>query len=282
MKKIIILFSFALIILLQSTKLYSQEETGMFYFLIGTEGNEKAIMYLNILDNGFISGRYYTPNKDFIMSGKMEGSSIDINLTKLEKAHIPDEKTIEKSTIKAKFDKNNITLEGKHGSKKVSLSLAKTKINSSKIIFTMFGNYNYVFNNELDSNNPTIGEITYLDDNIICFYSSGTGSLEGFITAETYSLINYKKIEVTNVFNDLLLEKLPKTVLDYPTLHIKETFYEAGLYITPNRVITLYIETLLRGTEEDYDNLTKEETEYTFEELKPFVKKGSALEYLVN
>lgn len=279
MKKFIIFFSFALIIFLQNTKLYSQEETGMFYFLIGTEGNEKAIMYLNILDNGFISGRYYTPNKDFIMSGKMEGSSIDINLTKLEKAHIPDEKTIEKSTIKAKFDKNNITLEGKHGSKKVSLSLAKTKINSSKIILTMFGNYNYVFNNELDSNNPTIGEITYLDDNIICFYSSGTGSLEGFITAETYSLINYKKIEVTNVFNDLLLEKLPKTVFDDP---INVILYEAGLYITPNRVITLHIEYLVRGTEEDDDNLTKEETEYSFEELKPFVKKGSALEYLVN
>ena len=170
MKKIIILFSFALIILLQSTKLYSQEETGMFYFLIGTEGNEKAIMYLQIIKDELnnydkAEGYYYTSNNEsFSFTGEMKGNELYIeNLYNANVYDISEESDYSKAgQIKGTLY-NDLTFEGNRNSKKIKLSLANTKINKAIInkaaSFYLHSSNIYVFDSDIL--NKAIGEYSH-------------------------------------------------------------------------------------------------------------------------
>lgn len=312
MKKIIILFSFALMIFLQNTKLFSQEKIGTFYFLTGTEGNEKAIMYLNILDSGSIYGSYYTRNKYFSFSGIMDGSSIDIIAAD------------EKSSIKAKFDKNNITLEGKHGSKKVSLSLANTSMNTLSILGLQYeSDDGYVhiesqlipihkidpktaFEYEISLMNEEKIEdiieeyrsegVDYLDNNVISIGISetlynGIGykhykfnevydkrslkiiSIEDFLDTKNIEFLALLRNKVDNFFSEIADMEVEDDS-HYYDIHnpYNPYFYSIG----NNGCIYLM---LVEFIHPDYDDLV---LEFKFEELKPFVKKGSPLEYLFN
>ena len=60
MKKLIIFFVLVMVMVFSNYEVsYSQEEDGLFLFLVGTEGNERAIMYLHIVGNEAY-GSYYT------------------------------------------------------------------------------------------------------------------------------------------------------------------------------------------------------------------------------
>lgn len=65
MKNYIIFFVLVLVMVFSNYEIsYSQEvEIGKFYFLVGTEGNEKAVMYLHITDYAY--GYYYTESQKY-------------------------------------------------------------------------------------------------------------------------------------------------------------------------------------------------------------------------
>ncbi|CRF34490.1 hypothetical protein BRSU_2051 [Brachyspira suanatina] len=298
MKKIIILFSFALIIFLQNTKLYSQEEKGMFYFLIGTEGNEKAIMYLQIIrdelnNDDKVEGYYYTSNNEsFSFTGEMKGNELYIeNLYSANVYDISEESDYSKAgQIKGTLS-NDLTFEGNRNSKKIKLSLANTKINKAHIINKSDSFYSgnvYVF--DYDILNEAIGEysyyrfnkIAYIDDSIIIFDIAGIGGMgagSGFIA---FSINDGKEINIGNFLNI----KDPNLIDKFPLLD--ESDY-CTFSITPQgKIILVYSPGTIVIESDDFENgwsyNTPGETaeEFTFEELKPFVKKGSPLEYLFN
>ena len=301
MKKIIILFSFALIILLQSTKLYSQEETGMFYFLIGTEGNEKAIMYLQIIKDELnnydkAEGYYYTSNNEsFSFTGEMKGNELYIeNLYNANVYDISEESDYSKAgQIKGTLY-NDLTFEGNRNSKKIKLSLANTKINKAHIInkadsFYFHSSNVYVFDSDIL--NKAIGEysyyrfykIAYLDDSIIIFDIAGIGGMgagSGFIA---FSINDGKEINIENFLNI----KDPNLIDKFHFL--LDESYNCTFSITPQgKIILVYSPGTIVIESDDFENgwsyNTPGETaeEFTFEELKPFIKEGSPLEYLFN
>ena len=300
MKKIIILFSFALIILLQSTKLYSQEETGMFYFLIGTEGNEKAIMYLQIIKDELnnydkAEGYYYTSNNEsFSFTGEMKGNELYIeNLYNANVYDISEESDYSKAgQIKGTLY-NDLTFEGNRNSKKIKLSLANTKINKAIInkaaSFYLHSSNIYVFDSDIL--NKAIGEyshyrfdkIAYLDDSIIIFDIAGLGGNKAGFGFIAFSINGGKEINIgdfLNIKDQNLIDKFPPLLDDS---------YNCTFSITPQgKVILVYSPGTIVIESDDFENgwsyNTPGETaeEFTFEELKPFVKKGSPLEYLFN
>lgn len=299
MKKIIILFSFALIILLQSTKLYSQEETGMFYFLIGTEGNEKAIMYLQIIrdklnDYDKAEGYYYTSNNEgFSFTGEMKGNELYIeNLYNANRYATSEGSDYSKAgQIKGTLY-NDLTFEGNRNSKKIKLSLANTKINKAQIINeddSFYSDNVYVFDSDIL--NKAIGEysyygfyeIAYLDDRIIIFDIKGLGGYSAGFGFIAFSINGGKEINI----GDFLNIKDPNLIDKFPPL--LDNSYDCTFSITPQgKVILVYSPGTIIIESDDFENgwsyNTPGETAevFTFEELKPFVKKGSPLEYLFN
>lgn len=299
MKKIIILFSFTLIIFLQNTKLYSQEETGMFYFLIGTEGNEKAIMYLQIMRDELnnydkAEGYYYTSNNEsFSFIGEMKGNELYIkNLYNANEYDMSEESDYSKAgQIKGTLY-NDLTFEGNRNSKKIKLSLANTNINKAHIINKADSFYSgnvYVFDSDIL--NKAIGEysyyrfdkITYLDDRIIIFNIAGLGGHGAGFGFIAFSINDGKEINIENFLNI----KDPNLIDKFHFL--LDESYNCTFSITPQGKIILVYSTgtiVIDGDafENGWSYYTPGETaeEFTFEELKPFVKKGSPLEYLFN
>ena len=275
MKKIIILFSFALMILFQSNA-YPDIRTGKFYFLIGTEGNEKAIMYLNIFENDYVYGDYHINNETFGFSGNINGNNLDLKLYS-ENATVNSDS----DNVTLNFDKNNIILDGKRAGKNINLSLANTYLNTLTLISYGDINYSYSFSyvifddDELTKYKNGIIEITddlssedmddrysyyeyvqYLDNNIISIFrgessqilsggaSGGSRLYENF---NVYVKDTLKRIEIKDFF-----------YLDFTITHNGRIIFQDGVGY-------------------DYQKI-----EFTFEELKPFIKEGSPLEYLFN
>ena len=77
MKNLIMFFVLVMVMIFSNYEVsYSQEDDGIFLFLIGNEGNEKAIMYLHI-EGEWAYGSYYTKNQSIttIFSQEEEGGS---------------------------------------------------------------------------------------------------------------------------------------------------------------------------------------------------------------
>ena len=67
MKNLIMFFVLVMVMVFSSYEVSYSQETGNFYFLIGTEGNERAIMYLHILGTNAY-GSYYPESQSIINS----------------------------------------------------------------------------------------------------------------------------------------------------------------------------------------------------------------------
>ena len=317
MKKIIILFSFALIAFLQNTKLYSQEETGMFYFLIGTEGNEKAIMYLNIFENDYVYGDYHINNETFGFSGNINGNNLDLKLYS-ENATVNSDS----DNVTLNFDKNNIILDGKRAGKNINLSLANTYLNTLTLI--SYGDINYSYSlsyvifdddeltkykneiiertddlssfdnrkEDMDDRYSYYENVQYLDNNIISIFrresfqilsggaSGGSRLYENFNVyvkdtlkrIEIKDFLDVNNIKLLNIFNKKVRESSYNDYNPLMELSNSSDLNYLDFTITHNGRIIFQ-----DGVGYDYQKI-----EFTFEELKPFVKKGSPLEYLFN
>ncbi|WP_432633865.1 hypothetical protein [Brachyspira sp.] len=293
MKNLIMFFVLVMVMVFSNYEVsYSQEvETGNFYFLVGTEGNERAIMYLHVVGERAY-GSYYTKNqsiynKYFFNTGdRLSGSFDGRNLKLSYRDDNGKERTIT-GTLSG-----DIVFSGKHNSKNVNLSLANTPVNSARIIEEDYDN-KFIFNVRALNNIDYYGssEIAYLDENIIIFKK-----LISWGYLDTYSINTGKKIEMKDFISNLndrnLLALLRKKVLEYASNnddnydeynYNDETYYsfdddEYNNYqflITPKDIIfcKYYIDRY--ETVSIYLN-------FTFEELKPFIKRGSPLDYLFN
>lgn len=288
MKKLIIFFVLVMVMVFSSYEISYSQETGNFYFLIGTEGNERAIMYLHILGTNAY-GSYYTESQSIIGKGE-EGDfgfrgSFDGKNLKLSYRDDNDRERTITGTLSG-----DIVFRGKHNSKNVNLSLANTPVNSARIVEDMddySSDKKFRFNkrilNNLNSDYLGISEIIYLDENIIIFYGSSTGFRyegDGYLA---YSINTGKRIKSSDIVSNNFLERL-----DFEGT--PSGWAEIFFYITPNgKIVFSYnpgtIQTLL--DEDDEDSLVwytpgGGSIEFTFEELKPFIKKNSPLDYLFN
>lgn len=301
-------------------------QRGNFYFLVGTEGNERAVMYLHIVGTNAY-GSYYTESQSVKFYGSFNGKNLKLDYSYYDYTD---------SRIEGSFSgslSTDIVFKGKHNSKNVNLSLANTTVNTMKIF-----SYDYDYDNERNSASYTIimypqdynernerklindynfdvkmyddvdwfnyGEsesIVYIDDRIIIiYYSSGgyyggagmTGhngysaytinskfensiSLTDFIAdpkdKRLLSLIKKKFDENASEFDDIDSEFIASEFndIDFPD--------DLGFYILPNGTITItmHISMWTYG-------LPIIKATFTFDEIKPFIKKGSVLEYLFN
>lgn len=282
MKKLIMFFVLVMVMVFSNYEVSYSQETGNFYFLIGTEGNERAIMYLHILGTNAY-GSYYTESQS-IKSDEYNGSFDGRNLKLSYRDDNDRERTIT-GTLSG-----DIVFRGKHNSKNVNLSLANTPVNSARIVEDMddySSDKKFRFNkrilNNLNFDYLGISEIIYLDENIIIFYGSSTGFRyegDGYLA---YSINTGKRIKSSDIVSNNFLERL-----DFEGT--PSGWAEIFFYITPNgKIVFSYnpgrIQTLL--DEDDEDSLVwyipgGGSIEFTFEELKPFIKKNSPLDYLFN
>ena len=290
MKNLIMSFVLVMVMVFSNYEVSYSQETGNFYFLIGTEGNERAIMYLHILGTNAY-GSYFTESQSIIrkegfagFSGSFDGKNLN-----LEYSYYDNNERLIEGTIKGTLS-GNIVFSGKHNSKNVNLSLANMPVNSARIIEDTddySSGKKFTFNkrilNNLDSDYLGISEIIYLDENIIIFYGSSTGFRyegDGYLA---YSINTGKRIKSSDIVSNNFLERL-----DFEGT--PSGWAEIFFYITPNGKIVFYynpgtIQTLL--DEDDEDSLVwytpgGGSIEFTFEELKPFIKRGSPLDYLFN
>lgn len=111
-------------------------ETGDFYFLMGTEGNERAIMYLYVVGTNAY-GSYYTESQSIednvFYTDRFSGSFDGRNLKLSYRDDSGKERTIT-GTLSS-----DIVFSGKHNSKNVNLSLANTSANTMKIFKYSYG-----------------------------------------------------------------------------------------------------------------------------------------------
>lgn len=306
MKKNTILF-IALILLSNISILYSQGTYSKinFYFLQGKANNENAIMHLYI-EGTNLSGTYYdSENYELELKGYIQGSKISMS----------DDK--KKYIISGELD-NNINIIGKLNSKSINLSL----INSLEILDYSYDNedieglwlfYNIreiLFNENIyniirsynDMANSMIelyydgyleygyGEsrhqnIEYIDNKIIIVESSSylqTGVSSGGSSFSVYSAETLKPIEIE--IKDLISERNFYNLISKKTDDISywkdRHAWEYGYFnIKYNGSIIFY-----RGSAGSNYGIFEENdlAEFTFEEIKPFIKKGSPLEYLFN
>ena len=296
MKNLIMFFVLVMVMVFSNYEVSYSQETGNFYFLIGTEGNERAIMYLHI-EGERAYGSYYTESQSIIVGKGEEGAfgfngSFDGKNLKLGYGGEWDEnrsETINKKYITGTLS-GDIVFRGKHNSKNVNLSLANTLVNSARIIEDTddySSGKKFTFNkrilNNLDSDYLGISEIIYLDENIIIFYGSSTGFRYEGDKYLAYYINTGKRIKSSDIVSNNFLERL-----DFEGT--PSGWAEIFFYITPNGKIVFYynpgtIQTLL--DEDDEDSVVwytpgGGSIEFTFEELKPFITRGSPLDYLFN
>ena len=284
MKKLIMFFVLVMVMVFSSYEVsYSQNvETGNFYFLVGTEGNERAIMYLHILGTNAY-GSYFTESQSINFdeyNGSFDGKNLKLSY------HDDNDK---ERTITGSLS-SDIVFRGKHNSKNVNLSLANMPINSARITEDTddyFSGRKFTFNkrilNNLDSEYLGISEIIYLDENIIILYGRSTGFRDEGDGYLAYSINTGKRIKSSDIVSNNFLEGL-----DFEGT--PSGWAEIFFYITPNgKIVFSYnpgtIQTLL--DEDDEDSLVwytpgGGSIEFTFWEIKPFIKKGSPLDYLFN
>ena len=165
MKNLIMFFILVLVMVFSSYEVSYSQETGNFYFLIGTEGNERAIMYLHI-EGERAYGSYYTESQSIYIidgdggfNGSFDGKNLNLTYRYYDNYYDSDisiedgliEGTIKEieGTITGTLS-GDIVFRGKHNSKNITLYLAKAPINNLKIF-----DYNY-----------NIGENNYGDVNL--------------------------------------------------------------------------------------------------------------------
>ena len=319
MKNLIMFFVLVMVMVFSSYEVsYSQSvETGNFYFLVGTEGNERAIMYLHILGTNAY-GSYYTESQDIGFSGSFDGKNLKLSYH--------DDNDRERTITGSLSD--DIVFRGKHNSKNINLSLANAPINTMKI-FSYFSynddeyhsitiiqsedynerkfinDYSEQINSFQEGYNYESYEgesIVYLDDRIaiFCIYYSGMSTATYMGTS--YNAFPLNSIKNKNEKNSIKLSdfiantkdrRLLSLVRDkfneyfnegsfvYDFEDIDDALYDginleySSFSISPKGTITIYQDTIGRISQ------TLEAT-FTFEELKPFIKRGSVLEYLFN
>lgn len=295
MKKCIICLIFLTVIV---NYLYSFDQSkdeiqrGNFYFLIGTEGNERAIMYLHILGTNAY-GSYYTENQevekpdeyydkedgDRSFNGTFNGRNLNLEYIYYDDTGNRIEKTITGSLS------GDIVFKGKHNSKNINLSLANTLVNSAYIEqeenwYSSSKKLKFTFNIRKLNNLDYYDEIVYIDENIIIFYAFVAHGLH----FAAYSIHTGKEIKPSDFILNSFLERYKAEInygfLGYRTINLSNYSFS----ITPyGKIIFLY----------DYGRVYDEESGYyatsgpdylvfTFDEIKPFIKKGSILEYLFN
>ena len=308
-------------------------ETGNFYFLVGTEGNERAIMYLHIVGTNAY-GSYYTESHsiEFDEYGNFDGKNLKLGYGR--EWDSDKEKYINQKYIMGTLS-DDIVFRGKHNSKNVNLSLANTPINTMKIfscsydesLFTeiiplkdyneskLINNYNSKieeYKEELKDYpyvySATDKSISYIDDKIIIIHSGfhGRNGLGGQYDGESFDAYNINsKFEYGNEIklSDFIANPKDRRLLSL----IRDKFYQyynsddfqGGIGVEEYDFDSLIAE---QGGIEYYDFLISPqgmitilapyninwgsqyllEATFTFEELKPFIKKNSALDYLFN
>lgn len=271
---------------------YSQEDDGIFLFLIGNEGNEKAIMYLHIENNLYIEdewrayGSYYTESQENGFSGSFDGDNLKLSYTDnngKEGKITGTLSSLEGGTIGGSAGGITFTFKGKNNSKNINLSLANTPVNIAIIKGTDWEK-RFIFNVRTSDNLSYDGryaKIVYLDENIIVLGDYWGDGLSYNNSSSVYSINTGKEIEIKDFISNLndrnLLALLRKKGADYNSLSSFHNFK-----VTPHG-ITFYSDYL------SYDRNTEYEAgseniyiNFTFEELKPYIKRGSPLDYLFN
>lgn len=310
MKNLIMFFVLVMVMVFSNYEVsYSQEDDGIFLFLIGNEGNEKAIMYLHI-EGERAYGSYYTKNQSIPtifpsiheeeggsegsgFYGSFDGENLQLSYTDSngKKGKITGTLSLEGGEIESSAGGTvgasitNITFRGKNNSKNVNLSLANTTVNGASIKGTDWER-RFIFNvRTLDnlSYGGRYANIVYLDENIIVFGDYWDDGLSYNNSSDVYSINTGKKIEIKDFISNLndrnLLALLRKKGSDYNSLSSFHNFM-----VTPNG-ITFYSDFLSIHvySNEEYDmNSGDIYINFTFEELKPFIKRGSPLDYLFN
>ena len=218
MKNYIIFFVLVLVMLFSNYEVSYSQYTENFYFLDGTEGNEKAVMYLHITDDD-AWGYYYTERQSIEFDGSFVGKNLN-----LEYSYYDDniKKRIE-GTIKGTLS-GNIVFIGEHNSKNINLSLANMPINSA-LITEYQGIKKIIFNIKtlnININYDYIGsdvQIAYLDKNIIIFYAYGFNWYGYF----AYSIHTGKKINLLDYISNSLFQ-------EYKLEYVED----GGFYRIPN------------------------------------------------
>lgn len=319
MKNLIMFFVLVMVMVFSNYEVsYSQGiETGNFYFLIGTEGNERAIMYLHVVgDRAY--GSYYTESQDIGFNGSFDGKNLKLSYHDYNDR----ERTITGSLS------SDIVFRGKHNSKNINLSLVNAPINTMKIFsYSSYNDDEYhsittiqsedynerkfindysetinSFQEEYNYDSSEGESVVYLDDRIaiFCIYYSGMSTATYMGTsynAFPLNSIKNKSIKNSIKLSDFIANTKDRRLLSLVRDKFNEDFNEGGfaydfediddaLYdgvnleyssfsISPKGTITIYQDTIGRISQ------TLEAT-FTFEELKPFIKRGSVLDYLFN
>lgn len=303
-------------------------ETGNFYFLVGTEGNERAIMYLHVVGTNAY-GSYYTESQSITskygesgFSGSFDGRNLKLSY----RDNNDRERTIT-GTLSG-----DIVFRGKHNSKNINLSLANATINNMKI-------FNYSYEDDIFWNDTTIihpkdyderklindynsevegyeeysehgifhsgsKSIVYIDDRIIIFYGSSYGNYGGssggghwYIAYTTDMGFDSNEIRIS----DFIANPKDRRLLSLIRNKYKECFnsnFSSDDFENFEDVINgeidveyLYFSISPKGTITIYDSYMNHTDSivngylwatFTFEELKPFIKRGSPLDYLFN
>lgn len=277
MKNLIMFFVLVMVMAFSNYEISYSQETGNFYFLIGTEGNERAIMYLHI-EGDEAYGSYYTKNQSINFD---EYNGFDGRNLKLSYWDNGKERTIT-GTLSG-----DIVFVGKHNSKNVNLSLANTPVNSARITGNKddyFSDKKFTFNVRTLNNLDYYGileDIVYLDENIIIFHARGTGGRGGGDGYFAYSIHTGKRIESSDIVSNSFIGSLE--------LGQEEArgWGEIWFYIMPNGKIVFYYDPGTIDTDDGMGGWTywtpgDDYKEFTFEEIKPFIKRGSPLDYLFN
>lgn len=307
---------------------------GNFYFLTGTEGKEKAIMYLHI-EETYAYGSYYTSSESIEFSGTFENNRLNLTSSSLTSSLEDNYKDPEHIIIGNLSE--DIVFKGKHNSKNINLSLANVPVNTLKIFSYFYDDYQYYckdiinpkYYNErelINSHNSQVSgtveeenmyipayvyneehrvtTVSYIDDRIIILeydhsFRGGGGGLNIHLGYGAYP-INSKfenGIELSDFLINTKDRKLFQLIIDkfkqdYTQYHTEEEWLEFveynyysyfddinyyDFYISENGTISFYC------CPESYSSSLRDLTAtFTFEELKPFIKKGSVLEYLFN
>ena len=292
MKKLIMFFVLVMFMVFSNYEVsYSQEEDGLFLFLVGTEGNEKAIMYLHI-EGESAYGSYYTESQSIIgqaaeeddddggFSGSFDGKNLKLGYG----GEWDGEKKINQKYITGSLS-SDIVFRGKHNSKNVNLSLAKTPVNYARIE----GEYwekRFIFNVRTLDNLSYYGRyksIIYLDENIIVINTQRMDGSSYNNSSGVYSINTGNEIGIRDFISNLNDRNLSALLREKGSKYSNLNDFE-NFMVTPNGII-FYSDyysapaehLMIYEPEGEYIDI-----EFTFEELKPFIKRGSVLEYLFN
>ena len=331
MKNLIMFFVLVMVMVFSSYEVsYSQNvETGNFYFLVGTEGNERAIMYLYVIGTN-AHGSYYTKEQDIGFSGSFDGKNLKLGYGGEWNENRSE--TINKKYITGTLS-GDIVFRGKHNSKNVNLSLANAPVNTMKIfhyiddiidwddttiIYPKDYNERKLINDykseikeyeysEFGVSHWGTQSIEYIDDKIIIIRSSFSeqagGHPYGGVWFHAYNInskFEYKnEIKLSDFIENTKDRRLLSLIRDKFYQYYNSDDFQGGIGVEEYDLDSLIAE---EGGVENYSFLISPqgtikilfapynsyyieylfEATFTFEEIKPFIKKGSPLDYLFN